>query len=192
MGEANGSGGTGASERTMSRTEREELKKLARERARVAKADAARRVADLKAMFEQQVTTIYEYDRDEVWKAAVEIAAEAAAKAQEQVEERCVELGIPREFSPRLDFQWSGRGSWGVAKRQAELRRAAYKRIEAMERSARHEIDRAALDVQTQLVVEGLTSQRAVEFLAAMPSVETLMPALAISDFEARQIGDGL
>ena len=44
-------------EKPMTKTEREELKRLARERARVAKHDATRRAADLKAMFEQELTS---------------------------------------------------------------------------------------------------------------------------------------
>jgi hypothetical protein len=59
---------------------------------------------------------------------------------------------------------------------QADLRRAAHKRIDAATRTAKHEIDRRSLDVQTQLVAEGLTSARAIEFLTSMPTVEVLMP----------------
>lgn len=172
-------------ERQMTKTEREELKRLARERARVAKADAARRSADLKAMFEQQIVEIHDYNRDEVWKEAVEVAQEAVTEAQQKIEQRCEELGIPRELAPGLGFSWVGRGQQGVAYRQSELRRAAYKRIEAMERTAKHEIDRKALEIQTQLVSAGLTSSRAVEFLAEMPAVDDLMPVLDIGEFAA-------
>jgi hypothetical protein len=166
----------------MTKTEREELKRLARERARVAKADAERRSADLKASFEYQVATYYEYDRDEVWRAAVEAAKEAVEDAVERIEERCVELGIPRELAPTLSVQWVGRGPHAVASRQTELRRVANKRIEAMERSAKHEIDRQALEIQTQLVRAGLTSAEAVAFLEGMPSVDSLMPALDVRE----------
>lgn len=182
-------------DRTMSRTEREELKKLARERARVAKADASRRTADLKALFERQVVTLYDYNRDEVWKGAVE-AAEAACKiAQEQISARCVELGIPAEFAPTIDFSWQGQGKYMVEMEQADLRRAAYKQIDAMERTAKHEIDKKALEIQTELVAAGLTSDRAIEFLATMPSVDALMPPVDISAIDAghnrRSLGMG-
>ena len=64
-----------------------------------------------------------------------------------------------------------------------------------MERTAKHEIDRAALDVQTQLVAEGMTSARAIEFLGSMPSVEALMPAVDVHALmegtpESREDGD--
>ena len=172
------------SEKAMTRTEREELKRLARERARVAKADAARRTADLKAMFERQVVTLYDYNRDDVWKAAVEEARKAAEAAQEQIAKRCVELGIPAEFAPSIDFSWVGRGKYMVEMETADLRRAAYKQIEAMERTAKHEIDRKALEIQTELVAAGMTSERAIEFLSSMPSVDSLMPDIDIGTIE--------
>jgi hypothetical protein len=79
-----------------------------------------------------------------------------------------------------VSFQWHGKGPYAIAGEQQQLRMAAYKRIDAMERTAKHEIDRKALDIQTELVVEGLTSERAVEFLSAMPSVDSLMPEIDI------------
>jgi hypothetical protein len=179
----------------MSKGEREDLKRLARERARVAKADAARRTADLKAMFEQQIVTFYDYNRDDVWKDAHRAAEDAVRDAQEKIAARCVELGIPAEMAPQLSFAWHGRGPAAVAFRQQELRRAAYKRIDAMERTAKHEIDRKALDIQTDLVRAGLTSGEAVEFLSAMPTAEALMPDIDIAELEpppALGMGDDL
>jgi len=168
---------------SMTKGEREELKRLARERARVAKADAERRAADLKAAFEHQVVTFYDYDRDDVWQGIEVSVREALAEANRMIRARAVELGIPSEFAPSVSFHWAARDPrYNVQQSQAEMRRAAYKRIEAMERSAKHEIDRAALDVQTNLVAEGLTSARAVEFLSAMPTVDALMPAVDIRE----------
>lgn len=168
----------------MTKTEREELKRLARERARVAKADAHRRTADLKAMFEQELLTMYDYNRDEVWKQAVEEAQAAAKVAQEKIAARCEELGIPVAFAPTVNFSWQAQGPVAIAYEQADIRRAAYKRIEAQERGAIAEIDRAALAIQTDLVRAGLTSGMAVEFLDAMPSVAELMPPINLDEIE--------
>ncbi len=165
---------------SMTRGEREELKKLARERARVAKGDAKRRTADLKADFEHQIVQHYEYDRDEIWAAAAKAAEEAVKEAQTTIEDRCSSLGIPRELAPYLSFAWVGRGHYAVGAAQQDLRRAAYKRVEAMERTAIHEIDRKTLEIQTQLIAHGLTSEEAVSFLGGMPAVDALMPALDI------------
>ena len=181
-------------EKPMTKTEREELKRLARERARVAKSDAKRRTADLKAVFEQELITLYDYNRDDVWKAAVEEAKAACEKAQEVVAKRCEELGIPPGFAPRIVFEWQRTGPYAVEYELNDLRRAAYKRIDAMERQAVAEIDRNALDVQTQLVRAGLTSETAVGFLESMPSVVDLMPAVDMTELEKpnrRSLGMG-
>lgn len=182
-----------ASEKPMTKGEREELKRLARERARVAKHDATRRAADLKAMFEQELLTMYDYNRDEVWKEAVEEAEEACREAIKRVSERCEELGIPVAFAPRLSVAWHGQGPAAVLYEQKDIRRAAYKRIEAQERAAFAEIERAALGIQTQLVRAGLTSEAAVEFLSGMPSVEELMPPIVIDEIDSkrRELGMG-
>ena len=171
----------------MTKTEREELKRLARERARVAKGDANRRTADLKAVFEQELTTLYDYNRDDLWKEAVEEAQKAVAVAQEKIARRCEELGIPAAFAPTVQFSWRNTGPIQVEYEQADIRRAAHKRIEAMERQAVAEIDRGALEIQTSLVRAGLTSEAAVGFLSKMPSVEELMPAVDLSELDTTQ-----
>jgi aminopeptidase N len=173
-------------QKAMTKTEREELKRLARERARVAKADAHRRSADLKAMFEQELLTHYDYNRDDVWKEAVEEAQKAGAAAAEKIAKRCEELGIPAAFAPTLSISWRSQGPMAVEYEQAEIRRAAYKRIEAQERAALADIDRAALEIQTNLVRAGLTSEAAVEFLSTMPSVADLMPPVNISELDSK------
>lgn len=179
-------------EKPMTKTEREELKRLARERARVAKRDAERRTADLKAMFEQEMLTHYDYNRDEVWKEAVEAAKEAGSIAAAKIAERCEELGIPAGFAPQLSVSWHSQGPMAVQYEQGEIRRAAYKRIDAQERAAVAEIDRAALEIQTNLVRAGLTSETAVAFLDAMPSVAELMPPVVMDELETQPKRRGL
>lgn len=171
-------------EKPMTKGEREELKRLARERARVAKSDTARRTADLKAMFEQELLTMYDYNRDEVWKEAVEAAKKAGEEAAHKIAVRCEELGIPTAFAPRLTVNWHAQGPAAVQYEQADLRRAAYKRIEAQERAAAAEIDRRALEIQTELVAAGLTSDKAIEFLSSMPSVTELMPPVDLAELD--------
>ena len=181
-------------EKPMTKTEREELKRLARERARVAKADASRRAADLKAMFEQELLTMYDYNRDDVWKEAVEEAKKAGEEAAAKIARRCEELGIPTAFAPSLSINWQAQGPAAVQYEQADVRRAAYKRIEAQERGAAAAIDKAALEIQTNLVRAGLTSDAAIAFLEAMPSVAELMPEIDIDKLEnkpRRSLGMG-
>ncbi len=117
-----------------------------------------RRSADLKAMFEQELLTHYDYNRDDVWKEAVEEAKKAGEEAAEKIAKRCEELGIPPAFAPSLHVSWQAQGPAAVQYEQADIRRAAYKRIDAQERAATADIDRAALEIQTNLVRAGLTS----------------------------------
>ncbi len=54
----------------MTKGERSELTSLINQRARVMKAAAAERSAELMADFERQLATVYSFDQDEIWKAA--------------------------------------------------------------------------------------------------------------------------
>src|SRR5262245_42497663 len=117
----------------MTKTEREELKRLARERARVAKADAERRTADLKAAFEHQIVTFYDYDTDEVWAELQATLKQQLDEANEKIAARAKELGIPDQFRPKVSMFWHARDPRvDVARSQDEIRRAAFKRLEAM------------------------------------------------------------
>lgn len=187
---------TDVEQKPMTKTEREELKLLARERARVAKHDAQRRTADLKAMVEVQIADAYSYNNDETWNEVVKATREIVARAQTEVGEACENIGVPAGMQPMLTFDWQSRGPFQVAGAQQNLRRLANKRIEAQERAAIAEIDRAALEIQTNLVRAGLTSDTALDFLSAMPSVADLMPAVTLDELEQprngrREIGMG-
>ena len=79
----------------------------------------------------------------------------------------------------------------GAAKdRRAELRRMATTRIAAMEKSARTAIEGHSVEVQTELLAGGLTSDAAKLFLEKMPAVETLMPMLNETEIKGL-LGDG-
>ena len=63
----------------MTKSEREDLAKLIRDRERVMTAAAKQRSAELLAEFEQQMASEYRFDEEETWKQAT-IAAHAAVK----------------------------------------------------------------------------------------------------------------
>ena len=169
----------------MTRRDREDLAKLARLRERVAKTAAARRKAELLADFEQQLATTYAYDSDEVWKAATEAAERAVEAAKKKIDERCAELGIPRPFRPTLGLGWYGRGENAVKERRAELRKVATRRLEAMEKDARAEIEARSAITQTEILAGGLETSAARAFLESMPTPEALMPPLDIKALQA-------
>jgi len=162
----------------ISRRERDDLAKLTRQRAALAKSQTAQRRAELLAEFEQQMASIYSFDQDATWRRAHEAAAQAVKEAEQDVARRCEALGIPKQFAPGLSLLWYSRGENAVAARRAELRKVAVTRLDAMEKAAKAQIDKRSLEVQTELLAGGLDSAEARRFLASMPTAGALMPRL--------------
>jgi hypothetical protein len=171
-------------EASISKTEREDLHRLIRQRERVLKSAAKQRSAELIADFENQMGSEFSFDDDKVWKQAMEEAQIEVNKAKQKIAARCRALGIPDRFAPSLDLRWHTRGCDNlVEKRKAELRRMAVTKTEALERRAVTEVEMSCLDAQTKIAIAGLTSQAARAFVEALPGVEQLMPKLNYAEF---------
>lgn len=169
----------------MTKAERADLLSLIRKRERVMKTMAAERSAEMMAEFEAQSAKIYTFNDDAIWAKAQEDARAAVTTAQALIEERCKALGIPAEFAPSLNVEWHGRGQNAFAWRMAELRRAAKKRIEAIEAEAVSRIERLGLDAQAELLSQGLDTDAAHAFLnAAKSDMASFMPSLKVADVE--------
>ena len=167
----------------MTRSEREDLQRLVRQREKVLKSSAKQRSAALLADFENQMGSEYEFDQDETWAAAQKVAELEVGKAQALVAARCRELGIPDRFAPSLKLVWRARGYDNlIDRRKAELRRMAQTRIAAEEQKAIVEIETSCLDAQTKLALASCTSDMARSFVESLPSVEALMPRLSYSE----------
>ena len=162
----------------ITKAERADLAKLARLRERVAKEDAAVRASELRTDLELQLSAIYSFDQEEVWQAAREAVTDAATTANAAVSARCAEMGIPAEFRPSVSVGWSSRGQSQSASRRAELRRLGHVQIDELLKGAKHEISRASLSVQTEILAGGLDTPAARAFLETMPTAEQLMPTL--------------
>jgi hypothetical protein len=168
----------------MTKSEREDLVRLIRNREKVMKTAASQRSAELLAEFEQQIASVYRYDQDETWKAAHQAAATAVKQAQQTVLARCGELGIPARFAPEILLSWRGRGENAISERRAELRAVAKSRIAAIEKAACTKIEMTCLDAQTRILAHGLTSTAAIDFFDNMPSIEMLMPPIEMTSVE--------
>ncbi len=167
----------------MTKGEREDLQRLIRQREKVLKSAAKQRSAELLADFENQMGQVYRFDQDKVWEAAEQAAEREVAKAQKIVAARCSELGIPTEWAPTLDLNWHARGYGNsIENRRKELRRMAETQIEAIERKAITQIETGCLQAQEKIAIAGLGSDAARDFVASLPSVETLMPALSFAE----------
>ena len=168
----------------MTKSEREDLRRLIKEREKVMKAAAVQRSAELLAEFEQQMASVYSYDQDEVWKQATEVALLAVAEGQQQIAARCEELGIPARFAPGISLDWHGRGENAIRARRVELRLVAKARIAAIEKAACTQIELRCHDAQSRILAHGLSSAAAIEFFDALPNVEALMPPLEMTSVE--------
>jgi hypothetical protein len=169
----------------MTKGERDELGRLIKARARVAKASIEQREAEILADFERQLATTYTVS-DAKWEDLTGTAQEAVRKADAELAQRCRDLGVPEEFRPRMSFGWWERGENADAKRRTELRRVAMTRLDAMKKQARVAIDTKALDGLTALAAGALESAAAKAFLASMPTVEALMPILDAASLAPR------
>lgn len=170
----------------MTKGEREDLCRLVKQREKVAKTAAEQRSAAMLAEFEQQISAQHAFNTNEVWKAAVEAAVDAARKANEAIRAEADKLGIPKEFQPKLNFSWARRGENEYQERRAELRRLAKAEIDAIERLARVQIETQSVQAQTEIISNGLNSEAALEFLNRLPAIESMMPALDVIDIQAK------
>jgi hypothetical protein len=164
--------------------ERADLSALVRKRERVAKTDAKQRAAELLADVEARLAARFK-SNDERWAAVTVEAQKTVEAADQEIARICREIGVPEEFRPRLGLSWYSRGENADRERRAELRKVASTRIAAMELAARSEIERGSLDAQTALLAGGLTTDAARNVLAALPTVEALMPGLSVDELEA-------
>jgi hypothetical protein len=164
----------------MTSRERSELAALVRRREKVAKTATAevkaRRLADL----EVQLASAFSAE-DERFADIARFASQVVARADQEVQRRCEEMGIPERFRPHLHIAWTGRGENATTERRAELRRVAQAQAEADQKQAIAHIEAASVEAQTALLRDGLTTDAARRFLDSLPTPEQLMPALEVS-----------
>jgi len=163
----------------MTTSERNELKTLANERARLAMTQVRSLAADRLVELNRQLEAtwaIEDFELGEMWKELRETANAANAK----IATRCDELGIHPDLRPRIV---TGFGRTSIdATRRAQLRQMAKDENEAAVRRAAHQIDTWKLETRTKLVREGLTSDAAMSFLESMPGTADLLPAITADD----------
>jgi hypothetical protein len=162
----------------MTKSERDDLVRLVKQREKLAKSAAEQRSAMMLADFEREIAAIHTFDKNEIWRAAMAAGLEAAQKANEAVVAEATRLGIPPEFHPKIQWHWQSRGENAYRERRSELRKVAEAEIAAMEKTARVQIEARSIEAQTEIIANGLDSEAAIAFLEKLPPIETLMPAL--------------
>jgi hypothetical protein len=163
----------------MHKSERLELGRVVRLRAKVAKASVDQRQKELLADVERQLSAVFEFD-DEVWADITRRAEGAVRQADEQIARICRERGVPDNFRPGLHLSWYDRGENAARSRRVELRKLAQTQIEAAASAARAAIEAKAAEVLTALIGGGLESAEARAFLESIPTAEHLMPPVQV------------
>jgi hypothetical protein len=168
----------------MTRDERSELATVVRMRAKLAREDADVRGAELMAQFEEELAT--EYPANDPRLAEItEQAADAMRRADAEIAAVCEAAGIRSEFRAGLHVVWHGRGENGVEMRRTELRKVAQSRITAMVKTAKLAITRAETEARGRLAELSMTTSEGKALMESMPTVEYLLPTLALRQIEA-------
>ena len=165
----------------ITRTEREDLQRLIRQREKVLKSAAKQRSAELIADFENQMGQEYSFDQDATWQQANEAAEREVAKRS--ASSPAVRNLASRKTS-RRPYEWFGTTAGKMQRSSAasSLRRMALTQIEALERKAVTKSSLSCLQAQTEFAVAGLTSDAARQFIEKLPSVDGLMPRLSFAE----------
>jgi hypothetical protein len=170
-------------ENGMTQKERDDIARVIRDRAKVAKAIVEQRKLELRADVEAQLSAKYKFD-DEQWADVTRQADAAVQQAQQVIAEKCREKGIPEEFAPRIELRWYGRGENALAERRGEVRKTLYAKIDALGQAALVTIQKQEVELQTELIAGSLTSSAAKKHLQSLPAVEQLMPPLVVETLQ--------
>jgi hypothetical protein len=170
---------------SMSRSDRADLGRLLKETVKLAKDDVEQVAIERLADFEHQAASFYHAEDNTVWAQQKKMAKQVEAEANNLIAEQCRELGIPDWAAPSLGIHWYSRGQNACKERVTELRRVAKTRFDTDAKRVKVEIDRAALEISKALIVDGLETDTARLFLAAMPTAEKLMPTHTVAEIEA-------
>lgn len=170
--------------KALDRRETAELANLVKMRARLAREDADVRGATMLAEFEAELAREYPAN-DERWAEIVRRGDDLIKEADAEIGRICDEVGIRPEFRPSLNAYWSSRGENKLKERRAELRKVAETTVKAMVKDAKLTIGREELRARTVLAEQVLTSDQAKGLLEAVPTVEELLPTLALREIEA-------
>lgn len=169
---------------SMTKAERADLCRYIRRSEKLSKTAAKQRAAELKVDVEQKLCKIWSPDDDVMMEALHREASGHVAAAQAKLKDRCDELGIPKSFAPGISISWYYRGETAMSERRTELRKLAYARIDAMEKTACTRIETESFELEGTILAGGLESSAAKEFLASMPSAEELMPELPADEIK--------
>lgn len=165
------------------RRDRDDLVRIAKMRAKIARSEIEGRKAELLAEVERQLAAKYEFD-DHRWADVTRQAERAIAETNERIRQVFTDADIPIEFAPGVTLGWYSRGETASKERRAELRRCAERELDAKGKVAKVAIDRAEAEVITDLLAVTMADE-AKGRLEAMPTVAELLVAPSVAELES-------
>lgn len=169
----------------LTRADRAHLISVAKGRKQLAKAQLEAAAARAMADFEASMAAMYDPQMLELDHLVTE-AEELIDRFNKQIAEKCAERGIPANFAPSARFGWAPRGENWDPKRRAELRKVAATEVAAKVREGRLVIEEASMAAIEALIVDGLSSDAAREWLTRIPTADALVGNLDLRAIESR------
>jgi hypothetical protein len=166
----------------LQKSDRDNLIKITKARAKVAKSKVAAATAELRADMEKKLSGQFDYE-DAMWKEARDIAQQAVCDANEQIARVSDERGVPKEFRPSFSLGWLSRGMNASSSRRAELRKLGEARIKTYSANAVMQIDAQVATVEADVLAGGL-SGTAREYLRSMEDPRQLLPTIEVAQLE--------
>jgi len=163
--------------------ERRALTALVKQRFKVLRSEVKARQQELTATVDHEIVARHEsrdFKRQEIERLARRLAQDAATQISTAIDE----AGIDQTGKPSIhggDF----RIYWGDDGRQV-LRAAAVSDLKAKVEAATLRLDREEVDLLQSLAIGLLESDEARSFLASIPTVGQLVPAVVMEELEAR------
>ncbi len=139
--------------------------------------------------FEINLNVTYPPSGDPVWMDALNRVVKEYEIQRARVEARCRELNIPAKFRPALLRPgWSS--SWKSScsdfeDLRVEMRRLANIQADNIIKSMLAQLETDSANIQYELAIHGCVTDAARQFLANLPTVESLIPKLRLSEVEA-------
>lgn len=170
----------------MTKTERDELRRLVRQRSKVLRDEVKARTAELAAEVEQTLVARF-YERDqkrlEAERAIQTVIDEANGKIMAVLDGVDYQVtGVGRSPLPPAHIRWDTTD-------RIALRMAAIRDIEARAAAAVLQLSRQEVDLLEKLARGALASEDALAFLASIPTVGELVPSVRMEELE-RAIDD--
>ncbi|WP_154678164.1 hypothetical protein [Paraburkholderia nodosa] len=168
----------------MTAKERDAIRDVVKMRARLVKSDIDARATLLIAEAEAQLSVKYQQD-DERWDHAIELAEQVARDADAELLRIAKRDGIPLENRPRFVARFMERSDYALKDRRDELRRLARAKVEAAAKDSKRVVERWQTETITALLAGTLQTDDAKAFLAALPTIDSLLPAMTMQQIDA-------